>query len=563
MSNKFSLRKVFSPETLFFLVVLVLAICLRIYRLNQLELFGDELDVGYQAYSLLKTRKDYRGNFLPVYLESFSESRAPFFIYSAIPFVAIFGLNEWGIRLTSAFWGILDIVFLYLLVRLIEKDKKVAMWAALIMTIIPWHLHYSRAGFEVTLLLFLILAGTYAFIKGLMKKTIWFSGAAICFALSFYTYNTANVFTSIWIIILLFVFRFELKTQLVRLVPALAIFILILIPFSFSIFRGPAVSRFKLISIFSDQKLIEQIILKRSADPQNLTERFFHNKLFVWSKVVLKNYLTAFSPQFLFFNGDPNPRHTVPGFGEIYIILLFFLLSGILVSLEKESKKPNIWLNWLLIAPIASALTVGGGEQATRLFLMVPPLVVLIAIGIEKISAKIKGIFLVIVIMILTYSLVGYFHELTKHYPQEQFRYWHFGYKEAINLVNENESICRNYFLNNSHEPILIRYLFWTGTDPNWFLNNFKDDKENQTTNGFSNFSLGNVFFGHLIEENRLEGVKRILAEPGNCYLAFQKDEIPGDWNIEKEPIRGIKVLGLVKAPGNKDPYIYLLGGLR
>ena len=101
------------------LIILTIATFLRLWHLNQVppELFGDELDVGYQAYSILKTGKDLQGNFLPVYLQSLSEFRAPLFIYSAVPFVATFGLNEWGVRLTATFWGVLGVVAIYFLTQ--------------------------------------------------------------------------------------------------------------------------------------------------------------------------------------------------------------------------------------------------------------------------------------------------------------------------------------------------------------------------------------------------------------------------------------------------------------
>jgi len=51
--------------TLFLLLILFLATFLRFWQLDVVppELFGDELDIGYHAYSLLKTGKDYYGQF--------------------------------------------------------------------------------------------------------------------------------------------------------------------------------------------------------------------------------------------------------------------------------------------------------------------------------------------------------------------------------------------------------------------------------------------------------------------------------------------------------------------
>jgi 4-amino-4-deoxy-L-arabinose transferase-like glycosyltransferase len=170
------------------LLILVFAVFLRLYKLDNLELFGDELDVGYHAYSLLKTGRDYYGQKLPFYIHSLAEWRAPLLMYTTVPFVAVFGLNEWGIRLTPIFFGVLNIFLLYYLVKKLTKNEKLSLFSALLLAVAPWHIHYSRAAFEATLLLTLVLGGTIAFLK-----SKWLA-AVLLFAFSFYAYNTANIF---------------------------------------------------------------------------------------------------------------------------------------------------------------------------------------------------------------------------------------------------------------------------------------------------------------------------------------------------------------------------------
>ena len=143
------------------ILLLVFSFFVRIYKIDTLSLFGDEIDVGYQAYSLLKTGHDYKGNFLPIYIQSLSESRAPLFIYTSIPGIWIFGLTTTGVRITPIIFGVLSIYILYKLVLLLSKSDKLAFWSAFALSFMPWHFHYSRTSFEVTLLISLILAGTY------------------------------------------------------------------------------------------------------------------------------------------------------------------------------------------------------------------------------------------------------------------------------------------------------------------------------------------------------------------------------------------------------------------
>src|SRR3989344_2922211 len=156
--------------------IFVVAFFLRAYNLSEVpvSLFGDELDVGYHAYSILKTGKDYMGNPRPLHFQSIAEWRTPLYLYSAVPTVALFGILPLGVRLPAAIFGVLSIIGMYLLVkelytfvRIEERilGDKLALVAALVMAISPWHIQYSRAGFEVTQLLAFLLFGLYFFIR--------------------------------------------------------------------------------------------------------------------------------------------------------------------------------------------------------------------------------------------------------------------------------------------------------------------------------------------------------------------------------------------------------------
>lgn len=94
-----------TKKKLLIFIIFAGAIIIRLIKLDAvpIELFGDELDAGYQAYSIFKTGRDIRGYKFPIYFHSLSESKAPLYLYSAVPFVAIFGLNEMGVRLPSVF----------------------------------------------------------------------------------------------------------------------------------------------------------------------------------------------------------------------------------------------------------------------------------------------------------------------------------------------------------------------------------------------------------------------------------------------------------------------------
>ena len=78
------------------ITVLIITAFLRLWKISEVpvSLFGDELDVGYHAYSILKTGRDYSGNFMPIHFKSLAEWRTPLYLYSAVPTVALFGISQ-------------------------------------------------------------------------------------------------------------------------------------------------------------------------------------------------------------------------------------------------------------------------------------------------------------------------------------------------------------------------------------------------------------------------------------------------------------------------------------
>lgn len=525
--------------------ILLLAALLRFWKLDQypVGLFGDEVDVGYQAYSLLKTGKDYMGQTLPAYIHSLSEWRAPLFIYATIPSIAIFGLNEWGVRGASAFFGVLGVLLMYLLGKKIWNEK-IGLLSAILLAILPWHIHYSRAAFEVTLLLDLVLAGTLFYLNS-AKNTALLSLSAVCFALTFYTYSTATLFTPLYLMLLCLIRKDHFNRKSLSIFGG--IIGLLLIPFLFQLFFGQAGGRFSQISVFSDDTLIDRVNIERS-ETGAPSERFFHNKFVTWGEAVLANYTRTFSPEFLFINGDPNPRHNVPQTGVFLWSYSILFLAGWLAF--SKTKNKTLLLGWLLLAPIASSLTRDGGVHATRLFVMVPPAIFLASLGANYLLEKRKLLF-ILTLSFLIFNLSFYIHRYYTHYPLQQFRYWHYGFKDAMQSIAANQDKYNSVFINNTKEPALLHYLFWTKYDPARFQKEFAGDVgQDKIYKDFNGFKLGGkVYFGEFL------GEPFNFIEKGEMYLGAQGKEIPGDWDLSKSAPENIEVINVTKNPRGLPVY--------
>jgi len=103
-------------KILLFLII-ALSFFLRVYKVSSIPpaLNWDEVSIAYNAYSVLKTGRDEWGQFLPLHFKSYGEYKLPAQIYASIPGIAIFGLNEFGVRITPVIYGTLTVLLLYLL----------------------------------------------------------------------------------------------------------------------------------------------------------------------------------------------------------------------------------------------------------------------------------------------------------------------------------------------------------------------------------------------------------------------------------------------------------------
>jgi len=153
-----------NQSLIFLLLVVLLGVFLRFYRLDQapISLSGDEVDIGYNSYSLLKTGRDVTGHPWPVSLQTLIDVKPFLLAYVLVPFVKFFGLSEWSVRLPNAILGSLGILVLCLLVKELFANSvhpkgvhsatlrvSLPLIAALLLAISPWHFHFSRGVFEI------------------------------------------------------------------------------------------------------------------------------------------------------------------------------------------------------------------------------------------------------------------------------------------------------------------------------------------------------------------------------------------------------------------------------
>jgi 4-amino-4-deoxy-L-arabinose transferase-like glycosyltransferase len=531
-------------------------------------MFGDELDVGYHAYSILKTGKDYTGHYLPLVFQSLAEKRTPLYLYSCVPTVAIFGISPLGVRLPAAIFGILGVWATFLFVSMISQNfgsdaSYLGLTASFLLAINPWHIQYSRAGFEVTELLFFILIGLYFFFKSLENKGKGLWIATLSLSITFWIYNTSKLFIPLIIgFLVIAYFKDLISLQKKYLVLAILIFSVVSIPAAINTLYSGSASRFGYISIFSDQLLETKIGELRAIDtPNQILGKLFHNKFVIWTEAITTNYFESLSFNFLFDKGDLNRRQTIENMGLFYRVEAIALTTGVIVYFVKLNKTKLFIIFWILAGILPSALTTGGGYHATRLILILPPLILLISIGCLSLAkVQIKKISLIsIYILILTINFLFYQHQYWIHDPYDNARWWHYGFNQVFNEVKKVEKEYDKIIITTSNEPPWIFFAGWYQYPPDKWQSNYPFKKV--ALKGFGQISYIDKFYFGSLNNIGVYGWGEYLDNK-TLFIATAKDV---NVNLIAEPERTPKDLKVVKAityPSG-DPAFYLITAVR
>ena len=167
--------------------------------------FCDEAMLGVDAYALLTTGADYTGASWPFFFYGLGFYSHAISVYFNIPFIALFGLSEFSVRLTTATISVLGVVAIYVLLRYVYKLRSAWMTFVLFAITPLWFLH-SRTGFEYIMAASFFLAFGLFYILAFSRHWLFVIPAAICAAATFYAHTTGRGWVAISLI-LLFLFN--------------------------------------------------------------------------------------------------------------------------------------------------------------------------------------------------------------------------------------------------------------------------------------------------------------------------------------------------------------------
>lgn len=474
---------------IFLVVVIILGFFLRFFRLGDMpiSLHRDEAFLGYNAYSILKTGNDISGIFLPFHLESFLFSPAGY-SYFSIPFLALFGLNDFSIRAASAFFGLLTIPLVFLItINLFHKHNKkkyIALFSAFFIAISPWHINLSRVAVENTIVTFFVCLGVLSFLIYQKKKSsphviIGF----ISFGITLLIYQASRIFVPIFIPFIHIVLNYSRSKKNIHFL--LLYLFLIIIPVFYILFSEDLSWRVRSLSIISEPGIRaiveEQAIRDHIANVPYWISRVFHNNPIGIFLFFINNFFNHLSFNFLFYDGNFPDRFRIPQMGLLYFFELPLIVAAF-YYLSRKYKKIIIFLSgWILIALMGSALTFHDVPNMQRVLIAAPAFSIISGYGlfvlfefsknIKKFRRVIMPLIIFVMIFNISYFFIQYFVQGKFYMPW----YRQDGYKELVKEVNKILPEYKRVIVTSRESAPTIFFLLYSKYEPIKFQKDTSD----------------------------------------------------------------------------------------
>ena len=467
-------------STFFIIAIIFLALFLRFYQIEKIPhgLYIDEISSGYNGYRILTTGKDEYGIPFPLFFKAFGEYKMPVLIYSIALSMAMWGKTELAVRIPSVVSGTLTVVLFYFLIKdLIFISIKLSkpsenknnlinlqttglpLIATMLLAISPWHIQFSRGGFDATIALFLYILGIFLFIRYLKDRNFFILfGSFLVFVLTLYAYNTFRLIVPLTLlVVVIYLFRdFSRHSSLsnntffsnrhIRFLIIISFFsIVLMLPMFLFSQTSEGLARFQQTSAFSNYGNSLPLL----------------KKLVIYPLVYFKNYLSYFSFPFLFFEGDGIGRHTVRDVGPLFRCEIIFLLIGVFrLVRERRFFISKVTFFLFIVAPVSAALSAPSPHLLRSLTLVIP-LTLTMAVGISSVLVKKQKIIKVIILPFLilaVFEFFNYLHLYYQHYPQLTSPDWG---AENKQIVLDIAKIQQNYsrLIINSNLGMIDSYL--------------------------------------------------------------------------------------------------------
>ena len=446
MCKKFKIR--LNYKALFWTIFTVGAV-VRILGLVANQSAGinqDEAFAGYEAWSLLHYGVDSYGNAFPMYFVSWGSGMNVLNSYLMIPFVALFGLKEWVIRLPQLILAVLCLPVMYDFTRRIF-GKNIGILSMFLLAISPWHIMLSAWGLESNLAPGFLLIGAYFFLLGCEEKRWFLVLSAAFYGLSLYCYAILWVAVPFIVlfeyIIALYIGKLKFCRQIWYSLAVL--FVLALPCMLFLLVNSGTIPEIK-TAFFTIPKLVKSRINEVNA-------KLFLKRFFKAGGVIINQT-------------DGHIFNATEQFGMFYQISLPFIIVGVYVAFRdgilSVIKKTNN-KKWLIICQLLGCLPaiISIDANINRINCLHIPLIICIGLGIWQVGAWVNCKFKLTALAVYVASFALFCTMYFGTYRNALAENFQSGVGDALNYAMQSEKqIC--YSPDISYSKIL----FYSKTSP-------------------------------------------------------------------------------------------------
>jgi hypothetical protein len=322
-------------------------------------MYVDESSIGYNAWTLARFGVDEHGIRFPLYFEAFGEYKNPVYVYTLSALLHVLPLTPFVERTPAALFGFVFALSAGLIAWRVSGSRLAGLSFAVLAELTPWVTQESRVGFEVVSMVALLGVAIWC-LCGSAVSSRRFAVAGLCLMLAIVAYSTGRLEVLLFSAVFLVVYRRSGMHGWWRtLVPVAAGYGVVGV--WALLHPGALTAEFSVISIGADHPSVGVLL-----------QRFF------------TNYISYFSPTFLFEHGDSNLRHNTGYTGMLLVAMAPLLVAGAFMWYQRRREPFVRWLViCLLLGPVSAALTNTGGEpHALRGAVMLPFWFALAAYGV-------------------------------------------------------------------------------------------------------------------------------------------------------------------------------------
>lgn len=571
---------------LVFTLIILFALSIRLYHLSSVPpgLHVDEISFGYNAYSLLHTGKDEFGISFPIILRALDDYRPALLSYVMIPFIKLFGLSVWSIRLPSVLLSLITLIALYkitiILLHISQKkttkqNRKlfplVGLCVVFLYAISPWSIFLSRLTIDTSAGLALFMLGLWILLQYLVKKRLWVIVLGLfCFALSFYAYNGIKFFLPFFLLCFFLLFFKHFFMKKIQVLIGISLFLIILIPLFAQYKNSANFSRLSYLNFFTQNNAA--VLTKSSQrllyDNTNVLGKVFDNRRILILPLFVSNYLSNLNPMWLYADDYTNYKYKIPDFGLFYLFELPLLFLGIYFVSSKNLFSKRILLLlafWVFTAIIPAAITIDT-PSAVRIYPMLPVFLIFEGCGLFCLLQNIhlqkkilyKLLFFAPLLSTLIISFLWFIHAYFQVFPYEYSQYYGYGVEEAIKYAKLQEKNYQHILISNSGDLTFsyLYFLFYTKYNPQKYL------QSGGTKSG--DFAANHIIDKYafisprIIDDNK--GVTEFHEEffDKNTLYIIDSTDFPKDETIQQKVLKKLKIVKTINYL-NGTPAILIL----